>query len=203
MSPMKPNIFTCAFSLAVAVELICAGSGRAQALGVTVATVQAPSNQDVEIPINVKGAAGVGAMHLELTYDPAILEAKSAEKGSLASGNALLDFNIPRPGKIIIGIVSLDGIQGDGPVATIRFAVRGQAGHKCSLPLESVRAWDGKTHLEHLVRTDAGEFTTTGSGSRYSLNQIVLGASAISLFLVAFVSFQKRGRGAGQGLRAS
>ena len=66
-----------------------------------------------EVSITLEGSPGIGAMHLELVYDSALLAVESVEQGSLVAGNALAAFNSDEPGRIIISLAAADEIAGD------------------------------------------------------------------------------------------
>jgi hypothetical protein len=176
--------------------LLLAGTGLASAeqgrpssppgkLTVAVGSTTASAGHEAEIPISLTGAANLGALELVLTYDPAILEAKSAERGALLSSNSLIeDYNNPS-GRLALTMISQDGVNGDGPVLMAHFLVKGQAGQTSPLRLENVRAWGGKTRLDFLVTTTAGEFTV-GSGWPWWWFAIAVGAILLLLLLRKF-----------------
>jgi hypothetical protein len=139
-----------------------AGGGPPGKLAVGPANATAVAGQEVDVPITVKGAAGLGALELVLTYDPAVLEARSAERGELVSTNSLVEYYADPSGRLAVALVSQDPVNGDGPVVKAHFVVKGQSGQKCPLRLENLRAWDGKTHLDFLVTAEMAEFTVGG-----------------------------------------
>ena len=49
-------------------------------------------------------ASGLSAIHLELTYDPAVVTADTVTRGTLAGSNVLVDFNVVEPGHLLIGM---------------------------------------------------------------------------------------------------
>src|SRR5437016_310137 len=93
------------FSLALTITLLVASAGRTQPVTLSAPTIQAMAGQEVEIPISFKGTPGIGALHLELTYDPGILECKAVEKGTVLNGNSLVEVNSSQPGRLIVGAV--------------------------------------------------------------------------------------------------
>ena len=116
-----------------------------------VASVEAQSGGSIDVPIEAVGAPGLGALHLELAYDPKVLTPDTVTRGPLAGSNALVDFNPANAGRLLIGVVSLDAIKGDGALATVRFKVIGDAGSSSALTLDSSKAWESST------RGSAGE----------------------------------------------
>ena len=75
----------------------------------------------MEVPIEVRGASNLGALQLELTYDPQLLELQDIRAGPLAR-NSLNDFNLDTPGRVRIGEIELaagnglDDIQKDDAI---------------------------------------------------------------------------------------
>jgi hypothetical protein len=163
----------------------------AQTVTINVGSVKGAAGQKVEVPISAKDATDIGAMHIEVAFDPTVLEAQDAEKGQLLSGNSLLESNTSEPGRVILGVVSLDGLKGDGIVATARFKVRGKSGAKSPLRLEKLEAWHVKTHQSFLTTAVDGEFSVAG------LPFVVwLGiAGAILLILIVWIARRRRRQG--------
>ncbi len=154
-------------------------------LTVAVGSTTASSSQEVEIPVTLAAAKNLGALELVLTYDPAVLEAKSADRGALLSSNSLVEYFVNPNGRLAVTLVSQDGVTGDGAVVAAHFLVKGQAGQKSALGLENVRAWEGKTRLDFLVSTTAGEFTV-GGGWPWWWVAVVVGAVLLLLLLLKF-----------------
>lgn len=187
-----------------AVFLLLAGVGLASAqhdhpssgspgkLKLSVGNASALPNQEVDLPIAITGATNLGALELVLTYDPAILEARSADRGTLLSSNSLVEYYINPSGRLAVTLVSQDGVSGDGPVATAHFLVKGKTGQKSPLRMENVRAWDGKTHLDFLVTTEPGEFTVGGGGwPPWWIAAAV--AAAVVVLLLVLLGLRRRG----------
>lgn len=130
--------------------------GEAATITVSVGPAEALSREETEVPIHVAGASGLSSMQMALTYDPAILEVKNVAAGPLLPQDALLAHDAAEPGRLAIGFVALQGLNGDGAVLKARFGVIGKPGQKTALALENVRAWE-KSDLETLVHTTPGE----------------------------------------------
>ncbi len=109
-----------------------------------------------EIPITLNGASDVGSLHIELVYDPAILEVTAVKAGKLAQ-NAVVDSNIQTPGRAIIGIVSPNGINGSGAVANVAFESKAKTGTS-ALTLEKVEAYSAETLQDIRTQVSAGQF---------------------------------------------
>ena len=113
----------------------------------------------VEIPLNVGGAAGLGSLQLELTYDTTHLKLQNVLPGQL-SKNSLLDHYIANPGLVRIGIVDSSGINGDGAIVTLIFWPTGQGG-STTLALENVEVTDVDLR-DLVVQVSPGEFAGKG-----------------------------------------
>ncbi len=161
-------------------------------LTVAVGNTTGSAGGEADVPISITGAASLSALELVVTYDPAILEAKSAERGALLSSNSLVEnYNNPS-GRLAVTMVSQDGVNGDGPVLVAHFLVKGKAGQKSPLRLENVRAWGGKTRLDFLVSATAGEFTV---GSGWPWWWVAIAVAVVLLLLLLMRKATKRGAG--------
>ena len=107
-------------------------------------TVEAPV---VEVPIQVQGAFDLGSLLVEFNYDRAVLELQTVTAGALAR-NALIESNQDTPGMVRIGLVEANGINGDGVIITLVFALI-QLDGSSPFTLESVEVSD--TDLRDLV----------------------------------------------------
>lgn len=94
----------------------------------------------VQIPVKITGANNLGALHMELTYDPQSLSAISVKSGQ-AGKDAILEYNLDTPGKVVIGLVSVPGISQDGSLVTVVFKVQKGAG-STNLNIENISAYD-------------------------------------------------------------
>jgi hypothetical protein len=187
---------TCFIALVAAfvIALLIPGSGHASSMTVLVDQSKGAKGDDVAIPIFVNQAPGIGAMHVELVYDPNVLEIKSVDKGKLLKTSPLLDFNATQPGRVVIGFATTDNVEGDGPVATAHFTVKGEKNATSPLTLEKVRAWEGGTNrFEILVTTKTASFTVGGK-SGFPLWLIASIAAVFLLLLIVIVLAATRKR---------
>lgn len=164
----------------------------ANSVTVRVGSAESAPGSEAAIPITVEGASGIGALHLELIYDAGVLEATTVEKGSLLGDNTLLDFNASEPGRLIVGLVSLDAIEGNGTVLTTHFTVKGKEGQRTLLELENAKAWDGTTHLDILVANTGGEFTVGPPALPVSLPLILAILAIVLLFILLILLLRRR-----------
>ena len=118
----------------------------------------APAAKFISVPILATRANNVGSLEFVLVYDPAKLELAQVERG-LLSGDALIDSSSPGPGRLWAGIIDINGLDGSGPVAVVKFKVRDNVGGTMPLSLESISAYDANTLVDILTTTTPGEFT--------------------------------------------
>ena len=83
----------------------------------------------------------------------------TAVKNGTAIGDALFEYNIDIPGDVVVGLVSSQGIKGDGSVAIVTFQVTGKAKSDTRLSLENVAAHDATTLDEIPTSASPGSFT--------------------------------------------
>ena len=127
----------------------------------TLAPTVAPAPKFISVPILATRANNVGSLEFVLVYDSAKLELEQVERG-LLSGDALIDFSTPSPGRLWTGIIDLSGIDGSGPVAVVRFKIRDNVGGNMPFTLENVAAFDANTLVDIITGTTPGEFAVSG-----------------------------------------
>ena len=177
--------------LLLVVVLLSTAASHAASLTVRVESVQAARGKQAQIPITVEGSPGMVAMHLELTYDPAILEVETVDPGALLAGKALMEFNTEEVGRLVIGFASAEEIEGDGTLAVARFQVNGEVGQTSPLGLENGMAWD-EIGVDIIVNTEAGEFTVISAGLPLLL--LLAALAVVLLFLLLLGAMRRRRR---------
>lgn len=120
-----------------------------------------PAAKFITVPILATGAINVGSLEFVLVYDPAKLELAQVERGVLA-GNALIDYSSPGPGRLWTGIIDVQGMNGSGSVAMVKFKLRGDVGGTMPLTLENIAAFDATTLVDIVTGTTPGEFKSSG-----------------------------------------
>ena len=170
---------------------------RASSVTLGVGSIKGASGSKVEVPINIRGAQQLGAMQLELIYDPAILDAPTVGKGSLPQ-EITVGQNIVTPGclRIVINTPAKESISGDGTLMKVVFLVKGQSGQQCDLRLEQVQAWDNTKPeappYEMLVTLEPGKFTVGGTGLSMALIAGICGAGVLLIVILAIVRRKPR-----------
>jgi len=127
----------------------------------TPAPTLAPAPKFISVPILATRANNVGSLEFVLVYDPAKLELEQVERG-LLSGDALIDSSTPSPGRLWTGIIDINGIDGSGPVAVVRFKIRDNVGGTMPFTLENIAAFDANTLVDIVTGTTPGKFTVSG-----------------------------------------
>jgi hypothetical protein len=160
-----------------------ASLAQSTSMTVSVPDLTAQANANADITIKASGAQGIGAMHIELVYDPQVLTWVSVNPGTLANGS-LIDAGADTPGRLVVSMATVKPLNGDGAIAIARFKVTGASGNKSQLTLENVSAWEGETYREIQVVMQSGKLTV-GGGS--SMLLIIIGA-AMCLFVLGLLA---------------
>lgn len=66
----------------------------------------------------------MGAFEFVLTYDPAVLDPKTVEKGTLLGGSALLENYSDPSGRFAVTLVCQNPVSGDGAAVIAKFTVK-------------------------------------------------------------------------------
>lgn len=75
--------------------------------------------------VNVTGASDVGSLQLDILFNPDVIIAQSIIPENLITGSSFA-YNIDNTtGKITIGVINTNGINGDGPLAKINYSAIG------------------------------------------------------------------------------
>ena len=189
-TPNQFRILRALFLIALLVLTIAVAS--AAAMTISAGMLEAQEGSTLQVPVQLTSAPGVGALHVEMVYDPKVVSPEAVTKGALAGNNALLESNITRPGRVVFGLVTLDGINGDGTVATINFKVIGSAGATSALRFENCAAWEGGTHAEVLVKTKDGQVTIASGFPSWLLLALIALIVFVILLLIIFLLMRRR-----------
>jgi hypothetical protein len=168
---------------AVAALLLCLPAGEAAnaaLLNLAPADVSVSPEADVDIPIRMSGADGLGPLQFDLCYDPELVSpASPAIQAGPASGGAMIESNVVEPGRLRVAMICGQPVSGEGDLLLVSFKAVGPAGQSCDVTLEKVRAWDFENNLAMRVETQPGR-VTLGSA-------LVLSARMIQGLLVAVI----------------
>jgi len=122
---------------------------------------RASAGATFEAPFTVAAATALGALQLDIRYDPALLEDIAVEPGAmLIAAQGGLEFRVVEPGRVRIALACSKPIDGDGPLFLLRGAIRGDAGTKAAaLKIDAALAWQAKTLRELRVEPSDGTIT--------------------------------------------
>lgn len=192
---MNGNIkFTRSVLLAFLLSGFVPLAALASSVTLGVGSIEGASGSKVEVPINIRGAQQLGAMQIELTYDPAILDTPTVVKGSLPQ-EITIGHNVVAPGRLrmVVNTSAKESISGDGTLMKVVFLAKGQSGQQCDLRLEKVQAWDNtrpeSPPYEMLVTIEAGKFTVGGAGLPMAL---IVGICGVVVLLVVIFAVARR-----------
>ena len=180
------------------VLLLVGGAVLASSVTLVVPPVEGPEGGEVKVPLNVRQCEALGALQLDLTYDPQVLEAKGVEKGSM-SAEIFIEHNVVAPGRlrIVLNTSASGSVSGDGALVVATFAVRGKKGQQCALGLEAAKAWDNTKDTalpyEMMVAVEPGTFSVTGgAGAPLPIGVIIGVAAAVVLVLLLVAATRKK-----------
>jgi hypothetical protein len=164
-------------------------------LTVGVGDIQGVHGEDVEIPVEVSGASQVGAMHIEVVYDPAVLlPIRSVATGDLNS-TALIQYDDRFPGKLVISMIHAQGFSGDGVVAKVVARVAGKDGASTPLDLQNVTANHVQTKAALVATVSNGSFTEGGAMAASAGVWVLLGLLAVVIVGAGAYAFTRRTTG--------
>lgn len=86
----------------------------------------AASDTPIHVPVTLKGASGLGALQLEISYETSGYDLIGATAGQLGV-NAIVRAGSETAGRTRLAIVSTEGISGDGVVCNLTFLARGNS----------------------------------------------------------------------------
>lgn len=178
----------------VAIMVVMAATSNAQAqtpVNVQVDSVELETGAIDTVPIAVTGADGIVAMHVEITYDPAVLQWDGLENGDLLSSNSLVEVNPDTAGTVIIGIATLDPVSGTGPLLLPRFSVLGAEGATATVGLQNVAAWD-ENGFDVLIQTQDQNLSITGAGGLPILLIALIVGAVVVIGIAAWLMKRRR-----------
>ena len=104
----------------------------------------------------MRNAGDVGSVQFDLTYAPDVLKLLEVITAA-APSTTMVDFNTDSAGRVVIGIVDEEGIDGAALSLSVRFGVL-QKGAGCSLTIENAVAYDAATVRPVSASSIPGEF---------------------------------------------
>jgi hypothetical protein len=132
------------------------------ALVVGVATGSPGGTARVEVTMS--DAAEVGALDLELGFDPAVARFVAVEPGPVARG-ALIEANEIEPGRLLIALVAGDGLAAEGRLLRTDFEIAGAEGDRTEVRVEAANAYHHEQLINLPLVTTDGEIAVVASGT--------------------------------------
>lgn len=183
--------------LAAGVVLLPLGAASASTVTVSAPNVQGAKGSEVKVPISLSGASNLGALHVEITFDPRVLTGTTVDAGKLAEG-ALLESN-DAPGRVRFGLATGGKIDGEGQIAIVHFKVVGPKGAQTPLAVELVQAWEATPErFEVKPVVQAGRFTVSGPSS-FPWWIVVIAVLVVLLLLFLLARRRRKGEPAAAG----
>ena len=125
----------------------------------SIANADGEVGSTVATPLMGRNAVGIGAIQLNVIYDPDVLEPVAVDA---ADGvNALVDFNIVASGVLRLAMASTQQVERDGELLRLQWKVLG--GEDTKLELGEIRAWEQETSFELPVSSVVGTFVVTSA----------------------------------------
>ena len=124
----------------MAAIVIAAQVASAETASIKAASVDAEPGGSAAVAIDVSGARGFRAMHVEVEYDATVLSAQTVDAGPLLQG-ALFEADVQTPGLVLLKIAAGDVLGGDGNLATIHFKVLGKGAATSELVVKNCRVY--------------------------------------------------------------
>ena len=174
------------------VLVLLAGTADGATITISAGSAKGGAGSEVVVPVSVQGAKYLGAIQLELVYDPAVLEPKKLDDGT-ALPPGVLDDNPAVAGRWRVGVAANKPFSGDGELFRFKFKVRG--GSKSAVSLENAHVWDNAIPpLEMLVKVEAGTVTVGSAGGGFGLYASIGGGAVVLLTLVVIVMSRRKRR---------
>ena len=167
------------------------GQTLAAQLGLSVGKAVARGGQVAKLPINAETKVAIGALQLDLMYDPEVLTFKAIDNGPLAT-SALVESNVIAPGVLRVALAGNGEIKGNGTLLNVEFQVNSGDARTVDLSLAKARSWDHADNLEMTVETHGGEFRRGGPDLGISLWIFVAGGAVAFILLV--LVFRRKSR---------
>ncbi len=152
----------CAMALLCCPALAAAVSAAGSAT-VTVGTVSAHAGDTVEVPLSISDVTAVGGLGFYLKYDGNVLECTGASAQGILNAMELHTANakpVEHPNEIWVTGLALNGVTGDGVIATMTFKVKENAPQGVS----AIQFTDKTQELYGISPDDVFSLTTVNGG---------------------------------------
>lgn len=117
-----------------------------------------PATRQVEVPINLLNASDLGSLEFLLVYEPATMEFVEVVEGVLGV-DPVIETNLRAPGRVWVGIIDPQGVNGDGAIAVVSFRTLEGGQADSPLSLEEITGHHATTLLDAPSRSTPGILT--------------------------------------------
>jgi hypothetical protein len=188
MTTTPPRSFPRAALALTLLAWACAATAHGAATHLVVRSGRGTAGKEIEVPVDVRSPAGLGALEVEVVYDPEVLELKDVGEGPLLA-DAMLGHKLLVPGRVRCDLISAKPIDSDGSLFVVRFQAKGAKG-QTQIALVNAQAWDHADILEMRVAVEAGLLALEESSfaaARLPWAWIGVAAAAVVVVLLAFL----------------
>jgi hypothetical protein len=122
------------------IYLLGASLAYAASLELRLPNVEAKGSEIIKSPIRVKDGGGLGAVQMDIVFDPSAVEVTAVEASDLLS-NAMVEFKTGQ-GRCKIAFVSSEAVIGGGNLLTLSLRTHEGSGRTSTLTAQNVQAWE-------------------------------------------------------------
>ncbi len=95
-------------------------------------------NSLLEVPVMISAAKSMAAYEFTLTFDAALLELKTVEKGDFLPGDLTVNRDEAVPGQVAVAMTGSGSADGDGVLCRLIFRLKGEEGSEVALNLSDL-----------------------------------------------------------------
>lgn len=148
----------------------------------------APSGSTTAVDVTVEGGSDVGAIDMALRFDPTVIRYRTIETGP-AARSSLMEANEIEPGRVLVALVSSEGLVSDGLLVQLGFEVVGNKGDKSAISIESANAYHFEKLIDLPLKPIDGELVVT---AELPMMYIAMGVAVVLVLVVILVFWRRR-----------
>lgn len=188
--------------IAILLTINMASAGQIDKIYITNTTGDTGNN--VVVSVNATNMKDIGSLQLDVQYDKNILAAENVTGGDLGSGG-MFTSKINDTGKVTIGLISTEGISGNGSIADIVFRVIGPKGTSSPLNIIMTVPTDPKNIPIDVQDVVNATFTLSNAGTIGTVSPTVTisPTTTVSPTITKMVPNPDNGSGGDTGVRDS
>jgi len=174
------------FKLLIVLFLLVVGlwmpSERAEAFELILPNLETKPGETVSGVVEVKGVTDLGALQLDIAFDPSVVSVTSVESADLLP-NAMVEFNV-EGGSCRVALASSDPVSGSGKLLTITFVAVGAGGGESALTGGNALAWTSQENTPLDVAVHEGAVAIAGASFSWRTLALAEGAGIICLLIL-------------------